>query len=95
MFTLRIGDPDAETQDDISLGGELDVFWTFKTLTDMYVKRYGMLNKGQLYPDLLMLPPYHIADVVFMPDEFRMIQEQARTFLARENPRDDCVRTVL
>jgi hypothetical protein len=95
MFTLRIGDPDAETQDDISLGGELDVFWTFKTLTDMYVKRYGMLNKGQLYPDLLMLPPYHIADVVFMPDEFRMIQEQARTFLARENPRDDGVRTVL
>jgi hypothetical protein len=99
MFTLWIGDPDAEddpeTPDDITLGGEPDVRRAFMTLTDIYVKRYGMLNEGQPYPDLLMLPPYHMADVVFTPDEFRMIQEQARTFLARENPRDDGVRDVL
>ena len=106
MFTLWIGDPDAEddpeTPDDITLGGEPDVRRAFMTLTDIYVKRYGMLNEGQPYPDLgqpypdlLMLPPYHMADVVFTPNEFRQIQEQARAFLAQENPKDDSVRDVL
>jgi hypothetical protein len=99
MFTLSIVDPDAKDdpvpQDVITLGAETDVCRAFMTLTDMYVKRYGKLNKGQPYPDLLMLPPYHMADVVFTLDEFRQIQAQARDFLAQENLRDDDVRDVL
>jgi hypothetical protein len=99
MFTLWIGDPDGpddpETQDDVTLGGQPDVFRAFKTLTDMYVERYGMLNEGKPYPDLLMVPTYHMTDVVLTPDEFRLIQEQARLFLAQEKPKDDLVLDVL
>jgi hypothetical protein len=107
MFTLPIGAPDAvgdpKPQGKITLRAEPDVFRTaFMTLTAMYLKRYGMLKEeqpypdlGQPYPDLLMLPIYHIADVVLMPDEFRIIQEQARTFRAQEHPKDNGVRDVL
>jgi hypothetical protein len=99
MFTLRIGDPDAlddpEPQDNIPLGGKPDVWRAFKTLTGMYVKRYGILNEGQPYPDLLILPIYHMANVEFTPDEFRQIQAQAREFLEQERPTDDLVLDVL
>jgi hypothetical protein len=110
MFMLRISDPDAlgdpEPQDSITLGRKADVDRAFMTLTDMYVngKRsgirkkenwYGILNEGKPYPDLLMLPPYRMAGVALLPDEFRMIQDQAQAFLAQEHPRDDGVRDVL
>jgi hypothetical protein len=89
MFTLWIGNPDAEddpeTQDDVTLGGEPDVFRAFTTMTTMAVEKYGIA--GLPYPDLLMVPTYHMTDVVFTPDEFRQIQEQVRAFLAQERPR--------
>jgi hypothetical protein len=97
MFTLWIGDPDAkddpEPQDVITLGAEPDVLRMFTTITRMAVKKYG--KAGMPYPDLLMVPTYHMTDVVFTPDEFRQIQEQARAFLAQERPTDELVIDVL
>ena len=57
MFTLPIGAPDVvgdpEPRGHITLRTEPDVFRTaFITLTNMYVKRYGMLKEEQSYPDL-------------------------------------------
>jgi hypothetical protein len=97
MVTLGIGGPDAEDdpepQDVVTLGGEPDVFRAFTTMTRMAVKKYG--KAGVPYPDLLMVPTYHMTDVVFTPDEFRQIQGQAQAFLAQERPTDELVIDVL
>jgi hypothetical protein len=97
MFTLWIGDPDeedVEKLDDVTLGGEPDVFRAFKTITNMFAQKYSLLD-GLPYPDLLMVPTYHMTDVTLTPDEFRRIQEQGRAFLAQEKPQDDLVLDVL
>ena len=90
MFTLWIGDPDAEddpeTQDDVTLGGEADVFRAFKPLTDMCVERYGV-GGGHPYPDLLMVPTYHMQDMVLDPDHFRRFKNRHERFWRRNGPR--------
>ena len=48
MFTLWIGDPDeedVEKLDDVTLGGEPEVFRAFKTITDMFAQE-GRLTES-------------------------------------------------